>query len=155
MLDIAHPADDRPMIRVRGERSRPELLIQQSAVVRFHRRAPLRRHNFPFGLDHLWIKRKVLDTVAFQIKDQLQRRARKPILINRHILVSVGIVRAAGRFHHSVEFLWPILLRAVEHHMLEEVRQPGRPRPFVSRTNPIENVRGNRRNRMILVNENL
>jgi len=89
------------------------------------------------------------------VVDQRQRRAREPVLIHGDVTRRVGVVGAAVRFHHFVEFARSVFFRAVEHHVLEEVRDAGRARALVARSDAIKNVERDVRNVVVGLHEHL
>ena len=93
------------------------------------------------------------NAIRFQIEDQFESHRGKPILINSHIIIGIGIIAAARRFHHDVELFWPVLLGAVKHHVLKKMRDASRARTFVSRANPVKNISHRARNGMVLVHK--
>ncbi len=132
-LDVRHPAHDRPLIGVGGVGGGPELLVEHARVVRVHAVAALRRDDAAFGLDDLGIERQVLNPIGLEIEDALEGRTREPVLVHGDVLARVGVVGAAAGLHDAVELARPVLLRAVEHHVLEEVGDPRDAGPLVAR----------------------
>ncbi len=68
-LDVRHPADDRPLVRVGRVGRGPELLVEHARVVRVHAVAPLGRDDAALGFDDLGIERQVLDPIGLEVED--------------------------------------------------------------------------------------
>ncbi len=116
------------------------LLIEQCGVAVLDAQAPLRVHHAAFGLDHFGVEGQIGQSIALELQHQLERRARKPILVDRHVLGRIGVVRTALCFHQSVELALGTSLRAVEHHVLEEMRQAGLATALVAAARPHPDV---------------
>ena len=67
----------------------------------------------------------------------------------------VGVVAAAVLLHLDVELLGAVLLRAVEHHVLEEVRQAGCAGALVARADPEEEVQRDVGDVVVLLDQDL
>ena len=65
--------------------------------------------------------------------------AREPVLVHGDVVAGEGVVRAALRLHQPVEVARLPARGAVEHHVLEEMREPGDARRLVAaaRTHPV------------------
>ena len=155
VFDVAHPSHHRPLIRMRDKRRCPKLFVQHPLVLSVHAASPLARHHPAFTFNFLRIEAQIANPIPLDIKYQLQRRTRKPVLIHGHIPRRIRIVRPAIRFHRFVEIARPVFLRAVEHHVLEKVRQPGRPRPLVARPHPVKRVQRHVRDAVVRLHQNL
>ena len=118
-----------PMVGMRYgcdfKRARLHLLVEQRRVAVIDPQPPLRIDHLALVLDHLRIERQVGDAIALELEHQLQRRSREPVLVDGDVLRGEGVVAGALRFHEPVELAARALVRAVEHHVLEEVRQTG------------------------------
>ncbi len=79
----------------------------------------------------------------------------KPVGVDRVVLRGVGVVVAAVLFHLDVELLGSVLLRAVEHHVFEKVRNAGDAGPLVARSDLVEEIHRDVGNIVILLNEDL
>src|SRR5207237_724691 len=71
-----------------------------------------------------------------------ERLGGEVLVVRRDVGRGVRVARPAGRLQPPVELLGPVLLRAVEHHVLEQVADPGDPRPLVARADAEEAVEG-------------
>ncbi len=81
--------------------------------------------HFTFALDDLRVERQSRQTVALQIERQLERRARKRILVHRDVLSGVRVIASAMALQQPIEFPLRAARGAVEHHVLEEMGQTG------------------------------
>jgi len=79
-----------------------------------------------------------------QYQKSAPARPRKPVLIHGHVPRRVRVIRTAIRLHRFVELSGAIFLRAVEHHVLEKMRQPRRPRPLVGANLPYKTCKAPR-----------
>ena len=75
----------------------------------------------------------------------LQRLGGEVLVVHGHVVGGVGVGAAAVRLEHLVELLRPVLLRAVEHHVLEEVADAGDARALVARAHLEEGVEAHHR----------
>ena len=66
--------------------SRPQLLVEHAAIFVVHAEAPLGGDDFALGLNFLGIEAQIPNAIGFDVENQRQRRARKPILIHRDVL---------------------------------------------------------------------
>ena len=108
---------------MRDEGGRLHLLTEECRVAVLDAQPALRIDHLALALDHLGIEGQLRQPVALEIEHQLECRARKRILIDGDILGGVGVVAAAVA-PPAVDRTRPApALRAVEHHVLEEMRQ--------------------------------
>ncbi len=124
---------------MRDERGRLHLLGEMAVIVVVHAEPPFGRDDAALALDDFRIEREMGDAIGLELEDQLQRIARKPVLINGDVVAGEGVVRAALRFHEPVEVARLTARGAVEHHVLEEVREAGDARRLVAaaRAHPV------------------
>ena len=141
-LDVRRPADDRDLVRVRDERGRLHLLDERAEVVVVHRRAPLRVHDAALALDHLRVEVEVAHAVGLEVEDEPGGARGEPVLVHGDVRAGVGVVASAARLHHAVELARRAILRAVEHHVLEVVRDAGDARPLVAAADAVPGVHG-------------
>ncbi len=108
---------------MREKRGGLDLLIEQRGVAVLYAQAALGVHDLALVLHHLGIEGQIGDAIALEFEHQLERRAREPVLIDRDVLGSVGVVAAALRFQQPIELPLRAVGGAVEHHVFEEMRQ--------------------------------
>ncbi len=108
---------------MREIRSRLHLLLQPPDETVVDAQPPLGMHDAALALDHLRIEREVAQPIGFDFEHGRERRARQPVLIHGHVVGSERVVTRAVRFEHAVELALRPRRRAVEHHVLEEVRE--------------------------------
>src|SRR6185312_11049979 len=84
------------------------------------------------ALDDLRHEREVRETISLEIEDLVERRAWEPVLVDGHVVAGEGIVAATARLHGAIELAGRALRGAVEHHVLEEMREPSDARRLVA-----------------------
>ena len=108
---------------MRDERRRLHLFAQHALVVVVDAQPALRRDDAALALDHLRREREIGNAIGFEIEDQLERVARKPVLVHRDVIAGERVVGTSLRLHQPVELARLPARGAVEHHVLEEVRE--------------------------------
>ena len=131
-LDVGGPADRRKLVGVGNERGRLHLLAQESRVVIFYPQATLGSYDAALALDDFRHKSEVRHAIGLELEHQIQRAVRKPILVDRDVVARECIVGAALRLHQAIELARLAAGRAVEHHVLEEMCEPGDARRLVA-----------------------
>ena len=114
------------------------LFHQPADIVVVDGRAAFRGDDAAFVFDGLRVELEILQPFRLDLENGLERRARKPVLVDGDVIGRVGIVLAAGCLHDPVEFAGLQVLGAVEHHVFEEVRQAGDSRVLVTSARPHE-----------------
>ena len=117
---------------MREKRSRLHLLLQPADVTILDAQSPLGMHDAALALDHFRLEREIAQPIGLHFEHGFERRARQPVLIHRHVVGSECVVTRAVRFEHAIELALRPRGRAVEHHVLEEVREAGDARHFVA-----------------------
>ena len=84
--------------------------------------------------------------VALQIDHHRERLAREVVVVGGDVVGGVGVGGPAVGLEDPVELLRSVPLRAVEHHVLEEVADPGDPGALVAGAHPEEGVVAHHRN---------
>ena len=139
---IGGPAYDRPVIGRAFKRGGFESLTEDAGVAVVDGEAALGVDDLALGLDDLGVEGEVLDAVGFHVEEQLERGGGGPVGVGGEVVGGGGVVVAAGVVHGGVEFTFAVLLRAVEHHVLEEVREAGDAFVLVARADLVEGVEG-------------
>ena len=80
------------------------------------------------GVDLLGIEEQVLHAVGFEVDDEVELVGGDVDVVRRHVLRGERVVLAAVLLDEPRELRGPVLRRALEHHVLEEVRDAGAPR---------------------------
>ena len=83
--------------------------------------------------------------VRLEVEHRLQRLGGEVVVVHGDVVGGVGVGAAAVRLQHLVELLGAVLLRPVEHHVLEEVADAGDARALVARAHPEEGVEAHHR----------
>ena len=139
--DVGRPADDGELVGVRDVGRGANLFHQPADVVVVDGRAALRGNDAALALDGLGVEFEVLETLGLDFEDGFERRSREPVLVDRDVVRRGGVVLAAGRFHDAVELARLQVLCAVEHHVLEKVRESGGARVTVTPAGAHEKVK--------------
>jgi hypothetical protein len=131
-FDVGGPADRRVLVRMREERSRLDLFEQRAGIVVVDAQAALRIDDAALALDGLRVERQVRDPIGLEIEHEFECIRREQVVVNREVVRRRRVVRSAVRFHLAIEGSRRTRRRAVEHHVLEEVRKPGDAGHFVA-----------------------
>ena len=125
---------------MRNEGGRLHLLTEECRIAVLDAQPALGIDHFALALDHLRIEGQARQPIALEIEHQLERRARERVLVDGDILRGVGVVAAAVALEQPIEFALRAVRGAVEHHVLEEVRQAGRAGALVAaaHVHPVE-----------------
>ena len=149
-LEVCHAADRRVLVRVRRECLVVDDLVQPSVRLVVHPHPPL-------FLDHLALVDEVvlLDTerrhpVGLEPRCQRQVLRRKRLPEHCFIVGCVGVALASDRRNERGVLLGPNVLRALEHHVLEEVRKAGAALLLVLRADVVPHPEVHDRRGMIL-----
>jgi hypothetical protein len=132
-----------------------ELFKQRAEVAVVHRRAALGIDDAAFRLDDFRVEAQIADAVGLHVEHEVERGAGKPVRVDGDVLAGVGVVVSAVLLHFDVELLGSILLGSVEHHVFEEVRDPGDAGPLVARSDFVEEIQRDVGDVVVLLDENL
>ncbi len=139
-LDVLHPADHRPAVRVGQEDQRLELLLHQAEDRVLGPQPALLLHHLPLLLERVLGQPERAHPIGLEVDHGLERVGREVLVVGGHVVRRVGVGVAAARLEHAVELLRAVPARAVEHHVLEEVADPRDPEPLVPRAHLEEGV---------------
>ena len=117
---------------MRRERVRIELLERTPFNVVFHAELSLVRNDFLFGTHLRLAEHQVRHAVRFELDEQRKRALGCVLVVVRPVGPRRGIGFRTRAFHQSVELAVLVVLRFVEHQVLEQVREPGLAGAFVS-----------------------
>ena len=120
------------LVRMRDEGRGLHLLDEKAFVAVLDAQAALGIDDAALALDDLRVEGQVRDPVGLEVEHQVERAARNPVLVHGDVVAGERVVRTALRFHEPVEFAGLTLARAVEHHVLEEMREAGDAGHFVA-----------------------
>jgi len=155
VLDVAHPADHRPVIGMGHDRRGAHGLVEQAGVVVLHAHAAFGGDHSALGFEHLGIEDESLHAVSLNGHHLFEGRDGKPVGVGGHVIAGIGVVGAAVELHDLVELAGTGLGRAVEHHVLDEMGDPGQPRPLVARADTVKGIVGDVGDGMVLEEEDL
>ena len=153
--DVAHPADDVPMIGMGHDGRGPDVLAEDAVVVVLDGHPPLRGDDAALGLEDLRDERQALHPVGLHVDHGLERRGGEPVRVRGQVVGRIGVIRAAPELHPAVELSGPVLGGPVEHHVLDEVGRAGQARPLVARADAEERVQGDVGDVVVLEEEDL
>jgi hypothetical protein len=111
------------------------------------------QHDPALLLEVLLGERQVRHAVALEVEDERQRLAREVVQVRGAVAHREAVRRAAVPLDQVVERARPELLPAVEHHVLEEMRDAGLAARLVARAGAVEDVRRDDGRGVILVHE--
>jgi hypothetical protein len=123
----------------RGRRA-PERLVQHPVDVVVGAEAPLFLHHLALALRASVVDEQRGHPIRLEIEHQRQRLGGEVLVVGGQVVRGVRVRGAARGLQPAVELLRPVLLRAVEHHVLEEVADAGDPGPLVARADAEEAV---------------
>ena len=116
------PADDRHAIGMRQILRRGDLLAQQRAGFVVDTRAPLLDDHVALGQHHLVAQHQVGHAVGLERHDQPEPLLGDLLVVAGVVLAGEGVFVAAVARDQAREFAVGIAWRALEHEMLEEMR---------------------------------
>ena len=151
--DVLHPPDDGPPVRVRLERQRHHLFRHEPVRIVLGARAPLLHDDLPLGIDLLGIEEEVSHAVRLERQRQVHLVGGDIDVVRGHVLARERIVLAAVLLDEAGELSLAVGRRALEHHVLEEVGQPGRAGPLVARPDAVPDLDGDDRAPVVLQHE--
>ena len=117
---------------MREKRGRLHLLLQAAEMTVIDAQPPLGMDDAALALDDLRIEGQIAQAVGFEFEHRFERGAREPVLIHGDVARGEGVVARAVRFERAIELARRARARAVEHHVLEEMREPRDARHFVA-----------------------
>ena len=149
VLDVRGPADNRILVGVGDIGCRHHLFKQAAIVVIVYPETPLGIHCPALRFDDVGVNGQVCQAVSFELEDRLERRAWKPVHVNRCVIARAGIVCTARSLHGAIELALSARLRAVEHHVFEKVCDAGDARILIAGAGAYKVVHGDIRNVMV------
>jgi hypothetical protein len=139
-VQIREPTDDRPVIGMHLEGLGEEGFGQVRLWIVFGAQSPLLLHHFALELEFLVVQQQAAQPVRFQFEGQLDLVGREVFEIGREILAGEGVVVAAVFFDEARELALGVLRRALEHHVLEHVGEPGAAHHLVARADLVPDL---------------
>ena len=120
------------MVGVRGVGGGPKLLVEGTFGRIVDGQPAFGIDDAAFGLHQFRVEGKIPDAVGLHVDDEPEGGLGEPVLVNGDVAGGITVVAPAVVFHDDVELLGAIFLRAVEHHVLEEMRHTRRSWLFVA-----------------------
>ena len=124
-LNVFRPADDRPTVGVRPPGKRGQRLEPQATGVVLHPHPALLENHLALGSKALLGDDQVGEAFRLEVDHQGERFRGHVLEIHRHIAARKRVDPAPARFDEPGMHLGFDVLRALEHHVLEEVREAG------------------------------
>ncbi len=145
-VEVGHAADDRVLVGVGREGGLVEQLVQVAERLVVHPHPA-------FFLDHLALVHEGLlvdaqraEAIGLHPQHQRQVLRRHGVPVDRRVFVRVGVGASAHRRHDRGVLLGLDVLRALEHHVFEQVREAGAPGALVLRADVVPELHvGDRR----------
>ena len=152
-FEIAHPADHRPVIRRGVKRGGIQLLVQHAVDIVVGAQPALFLHDLDLALELLGQQRQRRHAIRIEIERNPQPVGGDLLVVRGHVVVGERVRIAAVRLEDAVVDLGRHVLRSVEHHVLEEVRDPGDARALIARAHAIPLPERHRWHAVILVQQ--
>ena len=130
-------------MRLEGERA--HLFAEESTRIVLGARAPLLDDDLALGGDLLGIQEQVLHAVSLEIDHQVELLRRDRDVIGGDVLGCERVVLAAILLDELRELLGTVARRALEHQVLQEVSDAGRPPKLVARADAVPHLEGHDR----------
>ena len=154
-LEILHAADGRVLVGMDRERLVVDDFVQPPVGLILDAHAPLFLDHFALGLEHLLVDAQRGQAIGFEPEHERQVLRRERLPEDRRVFVRIGVALAAdARDPRRMPFRLDVL-RALEHHVLEEVRESGTARLLVLRADVVPDLSVNDRRRMIFEEHDL
>ena len=135
------------------ERERAHRLVDQPVRVVLGAHPPLLRHHLPLGVDLGGVQEQVPHPVRLDPEHQVELVRRDVGVVAGQVLAGVGVVATAVLLDEAGDLPAAVGGRALEHHVLEEVGQPGRAGPLVARAHPVEDLHRDDRVARVVLHE--
>src|SRR5216110_2155791 len=148
--DVFAPADDREAVGVRPESERGHLLTEEPARVVVGARPPLLEDHLALRVDLLGVEQEVLHAVGVELDHEIELVRGDVDEVRGDVMRGERVVLAAVLLDEPGELATSVGGCALEHHVLEEVRDPGRATRLVARAHPIPDLEGHDRAAVVL-----
>ena len=135
-------------MRLEGDRA--DLLAEEAARVVLGAGAALLDDDLALGVDLLGIEQQVLHAIGLEVDDEIDLVAGDVDEVRRDVLRGERVVLAAVLLDEPRELLGSARRRALEHHVLEEVRDAGRAALLVARADAIPHLERHDRAAVVL-----
>ena len=149
-LEILHAADRRVLVGVHRERLVVDDLVQPAVRLVVDAHPPLFLHDLALVGERVLVDPQRRHPVGLEPQRQRQVLRRHRLPEHRLVVGRVGVALAADRRDHRGVRLGLDVLRALEHQVLEEMREPGAARLLVLRADVIPELQVDDRRRVIL-----
>ena len=140
VLDVGHEADDVPAVGALDEGLEVQRLVHHAPHLVVDAQAALLHDDAALLLEVLLGDGEVRHPVALEVEHDGQRLAREVVQVRGVVARRVAVGGAAVSLDQVVENAGTELPPAVEHHVLEEVRDAGGTAHLVARADVVENV---------------
>ena len=154
-LEILHAADRRVLVGMDGERLVVDELVQPAVRLVVDAHPPLFLHDLALGLEDVLVDPQRREPIGFEPEHERQVLRRHRLPEHRRVFGRVRVALPAdARDPRRMPFGLDVL-RALEHHVLEQVREAGPAGPLVLRPDVIPDLRVDDRRRVILEEDDL
>ena len=144
-IQIAEPADHRPMVRMAEIGLGEERLDECALRVVFRAKAPFFFHDFSLRRQLTHVEHETLHAIGFEFQGQLDAIGREILEVGGEVLAREGVVHAAVFANEAGEGAFGIFRGALEHHMFKHMGQARTAHDFVARTDFVPDLDGGNR----------
>ena len=142
-------ADDRTAVRVGGE-GQVEEALGDFVVRAVLAAAELLQHHLLFALQLGRVEKGVQNGVAQHVETGLPETAGQGNVVDRLVVIRPRVHRASGALDEGGDFAVREAVRALEQHVLENVRDAGHRRVLVGAAKPYPRLQGDNRRAVVL-----
>ena len=152
-IEVVHAADHRVLVGMHVEGMKADQLVQQAERRILDAHAALFLHHLALGDEGLLVHAQARHAIGFHPQRQRQVLRRNGLMKHRRVLVGIGVGLATNRGDDRRVLFGLDVLGALEHHVLEEMREAGPARLLVLRTHVVPQLDLDNRRRLVLVQD--
>ena len=155
VLEIIHPADGRIAVGTGGESGGAELLVGERGGLVLGAQTPFLHHHLEFLVIFLLLQQQVAHAIGFQFEAHRKPVFLQALVIGGVILTGKGVLLPAVFGDDAGEFARGMVFRALEHHVLQHVRQPGDAVMLVAGADLVPHLGNHHRGAMVFLHDQL
>ena len=149
-LEVLHAADDRVLVRMHRERGVVQQLGQPAVGLVLDAHPALFLHDLALALERVFVDAQRGHAVGLEPQHQRQVLRGRRLPVDRDVLARLGVGLAADAGDERAVRFRLHVLRALEHHVLEQVRKPGAAGLLVLRPDVVPQLHVHHRRRVVL-----
>ena len=153
VLNVVHPSHHRVAVWVGLKHQGHQGLPLGAVVVVVDRVAALLGHDAPLLLQVLRGDGQGAHSIGLHVQHQIEGPGREGLHVGGLVLPGVAIGAAPRGLEQAVERAGRVVLRPVEHHVFEQMRDSCSADYLILTAAPVENLEGHHRHRMLLVQQ--